>query len=196
MIRLDAALRKGIALHDKSLPISNEEIHHFNKLRNLKVDWDLVIARRWLDLCYAKRMPMEIHRLHSREEGVTRPQVKQSTSIFGRRKHSLSFKAAGVDDRDNTDWDVAILPRQSRVMAEGLVRFAADLGWPQTNVDHIRTSFIRKLRETTQEEKENMLATGVEPLDHPHVPQHAMDSHTIVELKQATEKTLGGPLSQ
>ena len=89
-----------------------------------------------------------------------------------------------------------MLPRQSKVMAEGLIRFGADIGWPQRNLDVVRSALIKKLRDATPEERELMLATGVETLDHPHVPQHAMDSHTVVELRQATEKTLGGPLSQ
>ena len=192
VIRLDAALRKGVASHSKDLPISSEEIHHFNKLRNLKVDWDLLVSRRWLDLCYAKRMPKEIHG-QEEEQGVTRPQEQHSASIFGRMKHSLSFDK-GREDPDNTDWDVAILPRQSKVMGEGLLRFGADIGWPQQSLDAIRESFIKKLRDSSKEEKEEMLARGVETLDHPHVPQHAMDKSTV-ELRPATEKTLGGPLS-
>ena len=191
VIRLDAALRKGVAMHSKDLPISNEEIRHFNKLRNLKVDWDLVLARRWLDLCYAKRLPQDIGQ--KQEKGMKRPEEQRSTSMFGRMKHTLSFDKGG-NDPDNTEWDVAILPRQSKVMAEGLLRFGEHIGWPQQSLDAIRQCLIKKMRDSSTGEKEKMLARGVETLSHPHIPQHSMDRSTV-ELRQATEKTLGGPLS-
>lgn len=196
-MRLDAVLRKGVAMHSEELPISNVELHHFNKLRNLKVDWDLVLARRWLEMCTAKRMPNDIHREEEEEECVTRPQEPRSTRVLRRMTHSLAFTQSG-EDRDNTDWDVAILPRHSSVMAEGVLRFGEDIGWPQQSLDVIRESFIMKLCNTAtpdkEEVEEEMLARGVETLDHPHVPQHTMDKSTV-ELRRATEKTLGGPLS-
>ena len=193
VIRLDAALRKGVAIHSKDLHISNEEIHHFNKLRNLKVDWDLVVARRWLDCCYAKRMPAEADLSVEQEGGIERPEQQRKMSIFGKMKHSISFDKS-ANDVDNTTWDVAILPRQSKSMAQGLITFGQDIGWPSSNLDFIRDSLIKKLRNATEKEREEMLAKGVETLDHPHVPQHAMDKSTV-ELRAATEKTLGGPLS-
>ncbi len=184
VVRLDAALRKGVAMHSKDLPISNEEIHHFNKLRNLKVDWDLVLARRWLDLCYVKRTPRDMDQEH--EHGSTR--------VFGKMKHSLSFDKGGADP-DNTDWDVAVLPRQPKVMAEGLLRFGEHIGWPQQSLDVIKQSFIHKMRDSNTEEREKMLVRGVKTLEHPHIPQHSMDRSTV-ELRQATLTTLGGPLSR
>lgn len=191
VVRLDAALRKGVAMHSKDLPISNEEIRHFNKLRNLKVDWDLVLARRWLDLCYAKRLPKDVGQ--EQGKGMKRPEEQRSTRMFGRMKHTLSFDKSGADP-DNTEWDVAILPRQSKVMAEGLLRFGEHIGWPQQSLDAIRQCLIKKMHDSGTEEKEKMLARGVETLEHPYVPQHSMDRSTV-ELRQATEKTLGGPLS-
>lgn len=194
VIRLDAALRLGVAMHSKDLPVSNEEIRHFNQLRNLKVDWDLVMARRWLDLCYAKRMPPEIKNARADAGPQTPQQDSGRMGLFGRMKHSLSFRQDDMDDRENTDWDVAILPRQPRIMIDGLLRFAEDIGWSKANIDVIRQSFIKKLRDAPIEDKEAMLAKGVETVEHPHVPQHAMD-RSVVELKQASDDTLGGPLS-
>jgi hypothetical protein len=42
VLRLDAALRLGLAQTTGVYHISAEDIHHFNKLRNTKLDWDLV----------------------------------------------------------------------------------------------------------------------------------------------------------
>jgi hypothetical protein len=193
VIRLDAALRKGIAVHSKDFPISNEEIRHFNQLRNLKVDWDLVVARRFLDLSYAKCITTE-HSPTGLDSGPKSPDPEGGKRWFGKMKHTLSFKQGDLGDPDNTGWDVAILPLQPKIMIDGLLRFASDIGWSAGCVEILRQSFIDKLHNKPAEEKFNLLTKGVEAVVHPHVPQHAMDK-SVVELRQASSNTLGGPLS-
>ena len=187
MIRLDAALRLGVALHDKDYEITATDIHHFNKLRNLKLDWDLVAARRFLDLCYAK---------HIKDDEEPLSPSLQSPSVTSGRPHLLDrFKRTlSFDEKVNEDaWRCAILPRQPKIMGEGVIRFAELIGWPQERIDITRANLIAKMR-VPNEQREKILAAGVERLQQPHLPRNALDKATV-ELRAAHENTLGGPLS-
>ena len=52
VVRLDAALRLGLAHRSSEIHVSSAEIHHFDKLRTTKLDWDMVFARKFLDHLY------------------------------------------------------------------------------------------------------------------------------------------------
>ncbi|ETN40738.1 uncharacterized protein HMPREF1541_05018 [Cyphellophora europaea CBS 101466] len=201
VLRLDAALRLGVASHSEKVEVSSVEIHHFNRLRNLKVDWDFVVARRWLDLCYVRKVPKN-------EVGGAPPAVEtpadaspppkshhgqKEGGFFGRFKETLHIRDKEKEE-DSWPYDCAVLPRQPSVMADGLLRFAEDIGWDADAVEHIRRQLAEKLCDKTLEQREEMLARGTEALDHPHVAQHHKDK-SKVELKAAGEHTLGGPLT-
>lgn len=200
VIRLDAALRLGVALHNGEVEVSSVEIHHFNKLRNLKVDWDLVLARRWLDLCYVKKVPRGLDGKEQESISQSSPPQSPSGRSHGRRGGLLGrFKSSlHIQEKESVDawpYECAVLPRQPRVMADGLLRFAEDIGWDAAAVEWIRTELARKLRDKTQVEREDMLALGTEALDHPHVAVNHQDGRTQVELRAAGHETLGGPLT-
>ena len=70
VIRLDAALRLGLALRSSEIHVSSFEIHHFDKLRNTKLDWDMVLARKFLDHLYVpepdfSQLPQGEHELEN-----------------------------------------------------------------------------------------------------------------------------------
>jgi hypothetical protein len=203
VIRLDAALRLGVALHSGEVEVSSAEIHHFNKLRNFKVDWDFVIARRWLDLCYVKKVAKKDLHANDHTELVSSssspPQTPKEAhhghreGLLGRFKSTLHIQEKDPD----AEWpyECAVLPRQPGVMADGLVRFAEDIGWDAAAIEFIKTELARKLCDKPLAQKEEMLALGTEALDHPHIAASHRDSKSKVELRAAGAETLGGPLT-
>jgi hypothetical protein len=137
MVRLDAALRLGSSDTFREFHLSPEEIHHFNKLRNLKVDWDLVMARRFLDLVTVKESSnVDLQRLtHGRHAS----QPHHLASMF---KKKIDLDA----EDDLLIWNCAIFPRRADVQFEGLLRFARMMSWPQ--VDDLEADLTRRYQGT------------------------------------------------
>ena len=136
MVRLDAALRLGSSDTFREFHLSPEEIHHFNKLRNLKVDWDLVVARRFLDLVNVKQTSeVDLHRL------IHDKHVAQShlSSMFNKK---MDLHA----EDDLSIWNCAIFPRRADVQFEGLLRFARMMNWPK--VDELEAELITRYRQS------------------------------------------------
>lgn len=121
--RLDAALRIGVVESSTQLRISAREIHHFNKVRNRKLDWDLVLARRYLHDLYVQR------RGPDGETEQIKPGKSNTPALW----------------RDPSGHECEIFPRQPKMQIDGLVRFAKTLRWP--NVGQIETTLKSKLDE-------------------------------------------------
>jgi hypothetical protein len=218
VVRLDAALRLGVALHNGVIEVSSVEIHHFNRLRNLKVDWDFVVARRWLDLCYAKPIPKSAVELSASMAATPPPneppvsassktdssEHKRKHGILGRVKESLHRKPSTEKDIVKTEewrFECAILPRKPEVMADGLSHFAESIGWDADALTRLQDTLAAKLCDKTPPDREALLARGVDVRAKIHVPPAiyaaAFPNHAAakVELRAATLDTLGGPLS-
>ncbi|EXJ86522.1 hypothetical protein A1O3_03473 [Capronia epimyces CBS 606.96] len=199
VIRLDAALRLGIALHSDDFELSSDEIHHFNKLRNLKVDWDLVAARRFLILCYVKKV-------EKRSPSLS-PQVTQLSKVSSPERHGgflggLRHVLSLDEDKSETtldDCDLAILPRQPRLMLDGLIRFAHNIGWPRWV--EVQQRLEQKLSPDNPEEREKFLLDLMSCTDAEHItgPQPGQIIPPLgkfcVNLHPATSSTIGGWLS-
>ncbi|RMZ78562.1 hypothetical protein DV738_g3810, partial [Chaetothyriales sp. CBS 135597] len=182
VIRLDAALRLGIASHE--IHITPKEIHHFNRLRNLKVDWDLVVARRFAGLTYAKKIPSSLT--------IQRTQSSSQSSSQGRHGFLDIFKRSHSSDEVKVPYDIGIFPRELKSMAEGLVVFGTHIRWP--TIEAVKASLKRKLA-VPLEQQEEILALGIEPPQGECIP--AYDGATaVVELRPASETTIGGPVSR
>ena len=211
VIRLDAALRLGVALHAESFEVSSEEIHHFNKLRNLKVDWDLVVARRYLLLSYIKkieqkgtasvpRTPQHERPPHSRHTSSATHEQRGS-GLFGGLKHAMGLEntaeTAGPHHILDT-CDVAVMPRQPVVMVEGLFRFANNIGWPRS--EELQQSLKQKLCTPEPEDREKLLMDAI-ICSNDETPESKPDNLTSplqsfnVDLHAATSTTIGGWLS-
>ncbi|KIW97026.1 uncharacterized protein Z519_02418 [Cladophialophora bantiana CBS 173.52] len=224
VIRLDAALRLGVALHAENFEISSEEIHHFNKLRNLKVDWDLVAARRFLFLSYVKRIerggsalvspvqtlerPLTLRQKSSAERQQHHEQrpahLKQKSSaerhsLFGELRHKIGLGGTDYEPHTVLDvCDVAIMSRQPAVMVDGLFRFATNIGWPRSHQLH--ESLKHKLCTASAEEREKMLMDAIVCPDNntsatnPANLTPSLQSFNV-DLHAATPTTVGGWLS-
>ncbi|KAK5231982.1 hypothetical protein LTR47_006822 [Exophiala xenobiotica] len=206
VVRLDAALRLGIAMHAENFEISGEEIHHFNKLRTLKVDWDLVIARRFLDLCYAKRnehidtrpeSDTASHKLETTRSHLSRKTTDHHGGFLGGLRHTFGLDAA---EAEPDVCDVAILPRDLPALIDGVFRFATNIGWPRA--PEIQESLSRKLCHGTPEERERFLMDAFFCTDEAHHAPHEAQQSTVPPLDNfglnvhaATPNTIGGWLS-
>ncbi len=119
VIRLDAALRLGLSQHSAEINISGYEIHHFNKLRNTKLDWDLVLARRFLDYFCVTQAP-----LNAGNTSVPVENPRRGGMLSG-----LKYKTGNHEDNLSA-CDCLILPRRPKIQLDGLLRFAKFLNWP------------------------------------------------------------------
>lgn len=212
VVRLDAALRLGIALHSENFEVSSEEIHHFNKLRNLKVDWDLVAARRYLFLSYVKKIERKAPAATPQSPQLERPSHLRQTSsatqhdqhhggFFGALRHRMGLESPG----ENADplhlfdtCDVAIMPRQPGVMIDGLSRFATTLTWPRS--EELIALLNQKLCTPNPEDREKLLMDAI-GCSEGEIPEPKPDNLTTslqsfnVNLHAATPSTIGGWLS-
>lgn len=138
MVRLDAALRLGSSDKFRDFQLTGNEIHHFNKERNLKVDWDLVVARRFLDLLIVKHGSGVDLKHVIREVGTHQSHL---SSMF---KKKMDLRAS---DDDLAIWNCEIIPRRADVQFQGLLRFARMIAWP--GVDDLEKDFTQRYRDTS-----------------------------------------------
>lgn len=201
VIRLDAALRLGVAMHSESFELNSDEIHHFNKLRNSKVDWDLVLARRFITLSIMKKIEKPGH--------ISQPTTRPSLQTKSPEAHT-SFMGKLFSHNDETkkpdtkyihdSCDVTVLPRQPQVMVTGVIRFANNIGWPRT--PEIQESLRKKLCQPEAEERDRFLMDAVSCADITERAKNAPAANITqplgnfyVDLKPATSSTVGGWLS-
>jgi len=198
VIRLDAALRLGVARHSETFEVTSNEIHHFNKMRNLKVDWDLVAARRCLDLCHFRK----IEKVSPAEARPTSPKLERRYSdhhfIEGFR-HTLHLREEKHEEMDSCD--CAVLPRQPRAMVDGVVRFASNIGWPRC------VGIGQRLEEKlcqSEARRQSFLLGDTEEHHTRGAERHPEPTSAIippldgltVQLEQATPTTIGSWLSR
>lgn len=157
MARLDAAIRIGIVQHSDKLPVSASEIHHFNHLRSQKVDWDLVLARRFFD--YTKIQSVSAP--FSADLSVS-DQEKHLTSwirdrLMNERKNKLGNQRNPDHDHGDTSAECFLLPRRGKQQIDGLVRFAQGIGWPR--VDEFERAISIKLAQPPTTPDESIYST-------------------------------------
>lgn len=143
LIRLDAALRLGVATDQ--IHISGAEMYHFNKLRNDKVDWDLVVAKRFLDAVRVKPHPQLCH---TEEENAADTKEFNFFRLL-KKKHEHNRQP------DVSMWNCWILPRHARLQANGLLLFAKKLEWPE--IDRLEDHFKAKIPEDQLPEEDLFL---------------------------------------
>jgi len=146
LVRLDAIVRVGILQESKDLAISPQEIHEFNKLRTGKVDWDLIMVRRFFDnltVRYCPPLPASPAADHSPSQPPDRPGGRpRLLSMFG----SLRLKDTGGTTAADTAsaWDCILLPRRAEQQLHGLFVFAESIGWPE--LDTFKEAIKSKLK--------------------------------------------------
>ena len=134
LLRLDAVIKGDIAkTSGQQTNVTARDIHHFNRLRNRKTDFDLVLARRFLD--------------YFQVESTSTVRQKGASEIgYGHRDGSLSSNGdtphLSIPDRSD---DLVLIPRRGPMQFEGLMRFAHGINWP--NSDDLERTLAPKVKE-------------------------------------------------
>lgn len=185
LLRLDAALRLGLGQTTREHHISTEDIHHFNKLRNTKLNWDLVLARRFLD--YLQVVPAPSH-------------ISETTPIDESNKHGWLSKfrlksAETAGSIDNADvWETLLLPRRPKSQLDGLLRFARLVNWP--DFDTFANRMLQELNESSLAIQSFLEVKFGRPILATAAASSNSSVPGTVELEPATETHLGGWLSR
>ncbi|CAG8389366.1 unnamed protein product [Penicillium salamii] len=135
LLRLDAFVRVDM-LHDPhGGNITVQELRHFEKLREGKVNWDLVVVRRFLN-------SLDI-------SCPSPPSPKPSTPKSPDKSHRFAFLEAitrrssfPVGDLQSA-WDCQLSSSHVRQQLEGLYVFAENIGWPR--IAELKTAMELKL---------------------------------------------------
>ncbi|KAJ5110243.1 hypothetical protein N7532_002888 [Penicillium argentinense] len=146
LIRLDAFVRIDM-LHDPhGGQMTVQELYHFDKLREGKVNWDLVVVRRFLDNLEITCPPT------STSNGTpvdTQASEKAATAAKPRRFTLFESLGRRISSNAETElhsaWLCRINSPHTRQQLEGLYNFAENIGWP--NIDALRMTFDQKLRD-------------------------------------------------
>ncbi|KNG81911.1 hypothetical protein ANOM_011259 [Aspergillus nomiae NRRL 13137] len=134
LLRLDATVRVGILDNSKELQITAKDIDDFEKLRSGKVDWDLVVVRRFMDtfdIGYKADEPDQPgvdpveQTAHSRGE---RHHEKNPRSFFENLLHR-SLSGSGAESTESA-WNCNLVPTYLDQQLQGLLVFGQEIGWP------------------------------------------------------------------
>lgn len=144
LFRLDAFVRVGM-LHDPhGGVITAQELQRFDKLREGKVNWDLIVVRRFLDnlqiscgLTQSERPAAGNPSQPSTDKPPAKPRHLSLLETIGRRVSSTP------EPELRSAWQCHIGSLHARQQLEGLYVFAENIGWP--HLVSLRSSFEQKL---------------------------------------------------
>lgn len=130
LLRLDAFVRVGM-LHDPhGGNISIQELRQFEKLRDGKVNWDLVVVRRFLnslDISCPSPEPPTPESPASKSPTVKSPEKGHRFAFLEALTRRSSFPVADLQSA----WDCQLGSSHVRQQLEGLYVFAENIGWPR-----------------------------------------------------------------
>lgn len=126
LVRLDAIAKSEIS-QVSELDITSDDVRHFHKLRSRKVDWDLILARRFLENIRVKE-----HQVASPSSLLTpAAQDPAAKSVLFPQK----LDNPSVDhDQPGKEVDAVLLPRHPQRQLSGLLHFAKAISWPHLDV--------------------------------------------------------------
>lgn len=138
LLRLDATVRVGILGDSSELRPSIRDMLDFDKTRNGKVDWDIVVVRRLMDSFTFSYSPDEpavaaegtaaspsssTHETHEKSE-------RHHYRLFEHFAHKSAPSPAGPVE---SSWNCKLIPSHVHLQLQGLFVFAENLGWPGLN---------------------------------------------------------------
>lgn len=144
ILRLDAFVRKGM-LHDPHGGLMTaQEIHDFDKLREGKVNWDLIVVRRFFNnlkvTCGSSPGPSPVDAQQA--SLASKPPKKGGRfSLF----ESINRRTSNNVHASVSAWDCLITSPRIHQQLEGLFVFAENIGWPR--VDKLQHVLAEKLKE-------------------------------------------------
>jgi hypothetical protein len=125
LLRLDAITAKQVDDNKDRTRVSTQEMETFRSLTNRKTDWDLILARRFLD---------NVLVIKGNDNGALTP-VPESRGLFS--------ILGGNTPKELPRSDIILLPQHQSLQLSGLLYFATSIKWP--NIDSIVKSLAEKL---------------------------------------------------
>ncbi|PYH46064.1 uncharacterized protein BP01DRAFT_356234 [Aspergillus saccharolyticus JOP 1030-1] len=173
LMRLDATVRVGMLQESRDINISLRDIFEFDRLRNGKLNWDLVTVRRFMD-----SFDLD-YRL---EDGSPGPATPMEAGPSHEKHHHRSFfssithhSSSGTPHNESA-WRCHLLPSRVTQQLKGLVVFADNLGWPR--LEEFKKTLKAKLEGEETAQKVNSIFTSPEPNSVP-------TGHKVPDLRKA-----------
>lgn len=129
LLRLDAIVRIGISHKSEDLAVSQQDVQHFDELRYGKVNWDLIVVRRFFDSFVIGHGPTS-------PPGSSSPQSPRDKAN-GKHHHFSFFEnlahraSATISGDTQSGWECRLSPAHSEKQLAGLFVFAEQIGWPE-----------------------------------------------------------------
>jgi hypothetical protein len=114
LLRLDAITNSDMDGSNSSTQISSKEIRSFFGSKTRKLDWDLVLARRFLD---------NILVVKSSDHENETTKSRGFLSMF-----------SGSDQPEISKSELVLLPKHQARQLSGLIKFASTMQWPSTEI--------------------------------------------------------------
>ncbi|PKX96157.1 uncharacterized protein P174DRAFT_368758 [Aspergillus novofumigatus IBT 16806] len=144
LLRLDAIVKVGLVESSKDVSVSAQDVNHFDKLRKPKVDWDLVVVRRFFD---SFKISWDDCQSAAVSNAPSQPSTQQKLTQKTRRFSFLDSITRRHSVASSPHSDVhgmfRLTPTHVEQQVEGLLTFAANIGWPR--VDSLRETFASRL---------------------------------------------------
>ncbi|KAE8374818.1 hypothetical protein BDV26DRAFT_269331 [Aspergillus bertholletiae] len=134
LLRLDATVRVGILSNSKELQITAKDVDDFEKLRCGKVDWDLVVVRRFMDtfdISYKADEPDQPGFNLAEQTGHSKGEKnheKSPRSFFENLLHK-SLSGSGAESVESA-WNCSLVPTYLDQQLQGLLVFGQEIDWP------------------------------------------------------------------
>lgn len=131
LLRLDATVRVGILGHSNELRPSPRDMLDFDKTRNGKVDWDIVVVRRLMDsfdISYAPDEPaVSPNTATSPSSPTHQKSERHHHRFFENFIHRSTSPPAGPVE---SSWNCKLIPFHVHRQLQGLFVFADNISWP------------------------------------------------------------------
>ncbi|KAI5810035.1 hypothetical protein DFH27DRAFT_477182 [Peziza echinospora] len=137
VVRLDAVAASEIKPGDQGIggiggngETKEDLFHYFRQIRRKKVEWDIILARRWLENVYLPDSANGLSPISS-----SPPKKKGWFSSLSSSDTPPAPPAPSKYDpakeTNNPAYDALIIPRDQTTQLSGLIYFAREINWPQ-----------------------------------------------------------------
>ena len=190
LLRLDAMIRVGVI--DSETGVSMGEVHEFDRLRNRKVNWDLIVVRRFLDSFSFSKYEAEASCISPPQgpEKLPKHHHRSLKEVFSRHRSSVPT-AVDIESA----WGCRLTPFHVNQQLQGLFVFAENIGWPRLDV--LKAHLQHMLGDEPQQTAQELYSRPLHPPTDPAVRLNrvAMYSRSPscrqVVLQDASDRSMG-----
>lgn len=123
LLRLDAVVRLGVMHQTDDLAITQQDVRYFDELRTGKVNWDLIVVRRFFD-------SFSIGQVSTPEGGSPQDKPDGKTRHFSFFENLAHKVTASMHHDTRSARECRLSPIHAKKQVAGLLVFAENIGWP------------------------------------------------------------------